>query len=122
MLKSTLPNNHTAIIYFPAFLLHTIGYEVSVNILTNGPIALGDYVSVTCTIDPIPPGPVSYQWSTSIPGTYISSQGPNATLYMGTAHPKEGLYFCHVLSNGGEVAVGYIVIKPQGMKLLAYHY
>ena len=79
-------------------------------------------MSLTCTVDPIPPGPVSYQWSTSIPGTYISSQGPNATLYMGTAHPKQGLYFCHVLSNGGEVAVGYTVIKPQGMHTIINYF
>ena len=100
----------------------TIGYEVSVNILTNGPITAWSSVSLTCTIDPVPPGPVSYQWSTAVPGAYIFSQGPNATLYIELAHPKQGLYFCHVLSNGSEVAVGYAVIRPQGMKLLTYRY
>ncbi|KAL5502145.1 hypothetical protein EMCRGX_G008869 [Ephydatia muelleri] len=45
---------------------------------------------------------------------YISTQGPNATVYIGSNHPKQALYFCHVQSNGSEVAVGYATIKPQG--------
>ena len=80
-------------------------------------------MSLTCTVDPVHPGPVSYQWSTAVPEASISSQGPNtATVYIGLTHPRQGLYFCHVLSNGSEVAVGYTVIRPQGMKLLTYHY
>ena len=98
----------------------TVGYEVSVNILTNAPIVAWSMVPLTCSIDPVPPGQVSYQWSTSIPHTpytFISSRGPSADVYIGPAPPRWGLYFCHVLSNGSEVAVGHTVIKPQGRKV-----
>ena len=79
-------------------------------------------MTLACIVDPIPPGPVSYEWSTSIPTSHnsIFSQGPNnVSVYIELTHPKEGLYFCHVLSNGDLVAVGYTVIKPQG---IVYHY
>ncbi|KAL5502151.1 hypothetical protein EMCRGX_G008875 [Ephydatia muelleri] len=65
-------------------------YKVTVTTQPIGPIHVWSYVTLTCTVDPVPPGPLSY------------------------VCVKQALNFCHVQSNGREVAVGYITIKPQG--------
>ena len=81
-----------------------------------GSIHVGSYVTLTSTVDPVPPGPLSYVWYTAL-DSYISTQGPNATVYIDSNHPKQALYFCHVQSNGREVAVGYATIKAQGRRI-----
>ena len=106
------------IVYHAYSFLFSSGYKVTVSTLTNGPISVDTFLTLFCTVDPVPPGPLSYVWYTSSPGKYINGQGPSAVVYIFSRERKPGLYFCHVQSNGSEVAVGYITIKPQGRKLL----
>ena len=87
---------------------------MTVSALTNGPIPVDSTVTLFCTIDPTPPMPLSYVWYSSAPGNYINNQEPSATVYIFPQERKLSLYFCHVQSNGSDVAVGYISIKPQG--------
>ncbi|KAL5502156.1 hypothetical protein EMCRGX_G008880 [Ephydatia muelleri] len=105
-----------------------VGYKVTVSALTNGSIPVDSTVTLFCTIDSTPPMPLSYVWYSSAPGNYINNQGPSATVYIFPRERKLSLYFCHVQSNGSDVAVGYISIKPQGFLIpigpteVTYHY
>eukprot|EP00731_Ephydatia_muelleri_P005992 Em0003g240a len=121
--------SRSAATVYDSFFL-TTGYKVTVSALTNGPIPVDSTLTVTlfCTIDPTPPMPLSYVWYSSAPGNYINNQGPSATVYIFPRERKLSLYFCHVQSNGSDVAVGYISIKPQGFLIpigptvVTYHY
>ena len=81
-----------------------------------GPIPVWSDVNLTCTVDPVPPGLLSYVWYTAI-DSYINMQGSNAIVYIDSNHPNQALYFCHVQTNGREVAVGFTMIKPQGRRI-----
>ena len=97
--------------------LVTTGYKVTVTTQPIGPIPVWSDVTLTCTVDPVPPGPLSYVWYTSAFNVYINMQESNAKVFIGSNHPMQALYFCHVQSNGSEVAVGYTIIKPQGRRI-----
>ena len=85
---------------------------MTVTTLPNGPIPLESYVTLTCAIDPVPPGLLSYVWYSTF---YQIIQGPpTVTVQVYNNGPNPYLYFCHVLSDGIEVAVGYSLIRPQG--------
>ena len=94
------------------------GYSVTV--VTDprqGPFRLHTSVTLSCRVDPQPPGPVTYSWRTSVQYSGISTAtatSPNTTFTVYYHHQHLGWYFCYAYSNDSLVGVGNTLVETQG--------
>jgi len=87
----------------------------------SGPHLIGSTVILTCLIHPQPPeGDITYQWTDYLPYSspvVANSSLPNATLTIGTGHPRTARYHCQVHYRNVLLTTGSTVITVQGMYL-----
>ena len=94
------------------------GYSVTV--ITDprqGPFRIGTSVTLSCQVNPQPPGPVTYSWRTSVQNSGVSTANitsPNTTFTVYYYHQHLGWYFCYVYSNDSLVGVGNTLVETQG--------
>ena len=97
------------------------GYNVTVvTAPREGPFRLYTSVTLSCQVNPQPPGRVTYSWKSSDQNSGYSglpfgnSTSPNTTLYIYYNHPRFGWYFCYVYSDGTLVGVGRTLVETEG--------
>ena len=103
----------------------TAAYRVVVTSSPQSPISFTvNSVQLHCSVAPLPPAPVEYRW-TVVPN-YFSTSNPSSSNYSlptvtisissywprSIRHPT---YYCHVHSNGAQVATGRLVLTVQGL-------
>ena len=103
----------------------TVAYRVVVTSSPQSPIPFTvNSVQLHCSVTPLPPAPVEYRW-TVVPN-YFSTSNPSSSNYKlptvttsissywpwSIRHPT---YYCHVYSNGTQVATGRLALTVQGI-------
>ena len=83
----------------------------------EGPFRLHTSVTLSCQVNPQPPGTVTYSWKSSDPNSGLpsgNSASPNTTLYIYYNRLHFGWYFCYVYSSSTLVGVGSTLVETEG--------
>ena len=83
----------------------------------EGPFRLYTSVTLSCQVNPQPPGRVTYSWKSSSLYSGLpsgNSTSPNTTLYIYYNRLHFGWYFCYVYSDGTLVGVGSTLVETEG--------
>ena len=84
---------------------------------SEGPFRLGTSVTLSCQVNPQPPGRVTYSWKSSdqysgLP--FFKSTSSNTTLFIYYKRLHFGWYFCYVYSDGTLIGVGSTLVETEG--------
>ena len=86
----------------------------------EGPFRLRTSVTLSCQVNPQPPGRVTFSWKSSDPNSGLpsgNSTSPTVTFSIGYEQLCFGWYFCYVYSGGTLVGVGRTLVETQGQFL-----
>ena len=105
-------------------------YRVVVTSNPQSPIPFTrNSVQLHCSVTPLPPAPVEYRW-TAVPNYYSTSNPSSSSYSLPTASAsissywsiRHPVYYCHVRSNGIEVASGKLMLTIQGLVQIWFRY
>ena len=102
-------------------MLTACSYSVVVTTSPQSPISFNvDTITLTCSVTPLPLPPVKYTW-TAVPRhvlwytiNSLNSSIPKTTVRVTYNTARHPTYYCHVHSNGSEVAWGQETATIQG--------
>ena len=91
------------------------GYNITlVTAPSKGPFRFHTLVTLSCQLNPQPPGRVTYSWKSSDPNSGLPSgnrTSPTVTVRINYEHLCFGWYFCYVYSDGTLVGVGRTLVE-----------